>query len=389
FSEDSVPGAWTFYSHDLAALSDIPFYLAFVYNSTDRFALKIDDVQLEGTLPPYGCIAGIVTDDSARAISDVRVRILSQNIESRTDANGGYILTRVSPGANYLLQFQHEFYNGRTVPQVVVAANETTLVNASLLPLPLIFHDYVSVNSPRTIVDFDTIQMPLYGVIQDTLVIYDLDVSFTIQHSYVGDLSIWVRSPDSVYVQLAAYNPENAGQNFINCRLSDQAQWPLALGSAPYTGTWQPLRALSAFNGDSTVAIRGTRAYSTWYLAVYDSAEQDHGTITGFAIHVASEMPVPVQNKPRLQPEAFAFDGCYPNPFNAQTKLRFYLPHPARVQLVLYDVTGREVAALLNRNEEAGEHVIAFTAENLPSGVYFARLSAADFSATRKIILLK
>jgi len=80
----------------------------------------------------------------------------------------------------------------------------------------------------------------------------------------------------------------------------------------------------------------------------------------------------------------------FPNPCNPTTTIRFTLSTTALVTLKVYDVLGREVAVLLNNEAmEEGEHETAFAAEQLPSGMYLYRLSAHNFSETKKFVLLK
>ncbi|MBN8587599.1 MAG: T9SS type A sorting domain-containing protein [Rhodothermia bacterium] len=81
---------------------------------------------------------------------------------------------------------------------------------------------------------------------------------------------------------------------------------------------------------------------------------------------------------------------AYPNPFNPSTQLSFTLPHAATVRLSVFDLQGKEVAKLVNGTfKEAGSHQVQFDAGNLPSGVYFYRIVAGNFVATKRIQLLK
>jgi hypothetical protein len=82
--------------------------------------------------------------------------------------------------------------------------------------------------------------------------------------------------------------------------------------------------------------------------------------------------------------------GNYPNPFNPTTQISFELAQDRLVTLTIYDVLGREVAKLLNGNlQKAGRNTVAFNAGKLSSGVYFYRLQAGDFVATKKLLLAK
>ena len=88
-------------------------------------------------------------------------------------------------------------------------------------------------------------------------------------------------------------------------------------------------------------------------------------------------------------PKAYALKQNYPNPFNPTTNIRFDLPKDSDVNLVVYDLMGREVAKLVNGPMNAGYYTINFNAANLPSGVYIYRLKAGDFVSTKKLMLLK
>ncbi len=79
----------------------------------------------------------------------------------------------------------------------------------------------------------------------------------------------------------------------------------------------------------------------------------------------------------------------FPNPFNPSTMISYQLPAKSHVTLRVYDVLGREVATLVSGPETAGTHTVTFNGEKLPSGVYFYRLQAGNYTATKKLLLLK
>ena len=88
-------------------------------------------------------------------------------------------------------------------------------------------------------------------------------------------------------------------------------------------------------------------------------------------------------------PTGFMLAQNYPNPFNPTTAIHFDLPEAAQVLLVVYDVTGREVARLVEQPLSAGPHAVTWEASGLPSGVYLYRLTAGAFTKTRAMTLLK
>jgi len=89
------------------------------------------------------------------------------------------------------------------------------------------------------------------------------------------------------------------------------------------------------------------------------------------------------------RPLEFKLHQSYPNPFNPSTTINFTIPNAAFVTLKIFDINGREAATILKKELPAGVHSIKWNAVNLTSGVYFYRLEAGNFTATKKLLLLK
>ncbi len=96
-----------------------------------------------------------------------------------------------------------------------------------------------------------------------------------------------------------------------------------------------------------------------------------------------------VENTVNPSPMSYSLDQNYPNPFNPTTVIHYQLPASSQVSLKVYDVLGREVASLVDARENAGAYSVTFDGNNLASGVYFYRLQAGDFSAMKKLMLVK
>ncbi|MFZ1280396.1 MAG: T9SS type A sorting domain-containing protein [Ignavibacteriaceae bacterium] len=90
-----------------------------------------------------------------------------------------------------------------------------------------------------------------------------------------------------------------------------------------------------------------------------------------------------------LQPFAFQLEQNYPNPFNPSTKISWQSAVSGHQTLKIYDVLGNEVATLIDEYRVAGNYEIDFDATGLSSGVYFYKLIVADYSSTKKMILMK
>ncbi|MBN1634681.1 MAG: T9SS type A sorting domain-containing protein [Ignavibacteria bacterium] len=79
----------------------------------------------------------------------------------------------------------------------------------------------------------------------------------------------------------------------------------------------------------------------------------------------------------------------YPNPFNPVTKIYFEIPKQSKVKLTVFDVLGREIKTIVNTDLTAGSYNYEFDAGNISSGVYFYKLQAGDYTAVRKMMLLR
>ena len=93
-------------------------------------------------------------------------------------------------------------------------------------------------------------------------------------------------------------------------------------------------------------------------------------------------------------PTEFSLDQNYPNPFNPTTQIMYSLPRETAVTLSVYNTRGQKVATLVSKKQAAGVHQVSWTAQddngvNLPTGLYFYRLEAGEFSTTKKMLLVK
>jgi hypothetical protein len=88
-------------------------------------------------------------------------------------------------------------------------------------------------------------------------------------------------------------------------------------------------------------------------------------------------------------PDNYSLSQNYPNPFNPATKISYDIPKAGIVKLVVFDILGREVRTLVNDFKQAGSFTVEFNASELSSGAYFYRIEAGDFTATKKMLLVK
>lgn len=89
-------------------------------------------------------------------------------------------------------------------------------------------------------------------------------------------------------------------------------------------------------------------------------------------------------------PDSFLLKQNFPNPFNPTTQITYELPQQSDVTLQIFDLTGRQVATLVNNESvSAGTHTVNFDATNLSSGMYIYRLQAGSVVLSRKLTLIK
>ena len=147
------------------------------------------------------------------------------------------------------------------------------------------------------------------------------------------------------------------------------------------TGTEVDLREQSAYTfavGGPTAARRET-ALSKLRPDQFQTSERF--VITVRALATAGE-------DAGTAPGTFALEDAYPNPFATTATIPYVLPQAADIRLTVYDVLGREVATLAEGAHEAGRHTATVSGHGLSGGVYFVRMTADGFAATKKFVVL-
>jgi hypothetical protein len=127
----------------------------------------------------------------------------------------------------------------------------------------------------------------------------------------------------------------------------------------------------------------GVSAAGWYYLTSSDT------TVGIYLIRAYVSLVTGVKQVVEVLPTELGLSQNYPNPFNPTTTINYHLPFHSFVTLRVYDILGREVATLVNANQNAGVHTVTFDAHKLPSGVYFYRVTAGNLSEVRKLVLEK
>jgi hypothetical protein len=103
----------------------------------------------------------------------------------------------------------------------------------------------------------------------------------------------------------------------------------------------------------------------------------------------ASQAALGIDNETESNPDLFELSQNYPNPFNSSTNIAYALSQPGNVKLSIYDILGRKIAGLVDRNQAAGRYSINWKAADIPTGIYFLRINGDGYSKTRKMVVVK
>ena len=114
------------------------------------------------------------------------------------------------------------------------------------------------------------------------------------------------------------------------------------------------------------------------------------GSVSGLDyLTVKYSQPIGITPISTEVPEGFSLGQNYPNPFNPVTNIGLRIARFGYISLKVFDITGKEIAVLVNENLNAGTYNVDFDASQLASGTYFYRMETAGFSEVKKMIVVK
>jgi hypothetical protein len=197
-------------------------------------------------------------------------------------------------------------------------------------------------------------------------------------HTNVVDLTLNIRAPNGTSVNMIS--AAGGTNNDILTVFDDFADSLTSASLTPFSMRVRPTNPLSG--------LPQTSQNGYWRFSVTDNAANaDSGRVYMWGIKFIPF--VSVQSNNNNIPDKFALFQNYPNPFNPITNLKFQMPRPGFAELKIFDILGREIAALVNEKLGAGTHQVNWDAASYPSGIYFYRLIAGDFNESKKMMLIK
>jgi len=153
-----------------------------------------------------------------------------------------------------------------------------------------------------------------------------------------------------------------------------------------FIGTWEGGLLCITDNGDNLVQINSGLDLPISSLTINSNGYIFAGTKNGVFRSINTTVSVEEENS---LPSEFTLEQNYPNPFNPSTTFKYEIPKESYVTLKVYDILGREIKTLINKEQPVSNYEVEFNATELTSGIYFYRIIAGDFVETKKMILMK
>jgi hypothetical protein len=239
----------------------------------------------------------------------------------------------------------------------------------------------------RFIVEWDAINR--YGTTTPETFQIILNDDNTILYQYktvdVGtSCTIGIENVDGTDALQVVYNAAYVHSN-LAIRFAAEEPW---VSVSPMSGTVAPLSTATLELEFS--AVDAPIGEYAGLVTIYGNDPNNPSDVIPVALRIANISEVADEGLPTR----FALGRAHPNPFNPATKIGFALPRDCRVQLRIYDVAGRLVRTLVDRELIAGEHVVTWRGDDnsgrrVASGIYNCRLEAGEFEGSQKVLLAK
>lgn len=315
---------------------------------------------------PDGSISGTVELSGETSHEGVIVRTQPMGLADTTDASGDYVITGLYDGTYFVTASKPGFADS-TVSVEIVGGATVDNVNFTLYPV-LEYMDSPEVAIP----DNDPTGIRVYIDVDADAYIATVDCYVNLTHTYKGDLIIELTSPEGTTVRLHNQTGGTAEDIITWYDAETQPDGPGSMGD--FAGEW---------------------AEGEWELWVSDQASGDVGTLHTWGLRMS--FPPETAGSDRIEPDiprSHFLAPSRPNPFSSPTRLRFGLPVSEEVELAIYNIQGQRLVGLASGRYAAGIHDITWDGtdargKRVASGIYFCRLKAGDFMASRRLVLMR
>jgi hypothetical protein len=291
-----------------------------------------------------------------------------------------------------------------SVNQAPTAVNDTiTIYEDSIAVINVLANDFDTDNDTISII---SVGNPTHGnsglSTNDSMLIYSPYENYYGNDSFIYHISGEDGRSDYAIVHiniLAVNDPPFLTENIPDVQVANDGQWYFHIKLNDYFADVDLNDALlDSFLVSSNGHISTLIVDDSLFLSSFENSETDTITVTAIddsgAIAWTSFIATPTevlsvkQAYPEI-PVRFQLFQNYPNPFNPSTTINYHIASFSRVSLKIYDNLGREIRTLLNTAQNPGKYKISFDGSNLPSGIYFLKFNAGNFSETQRMLLIR
>ncbi len=182
------------------------------------------------------------------------------------------------------------------------------------------------------------------------------------------------------------------GQNYYSTSPYDNPKGPTSGFIMPDGKPYRGMRGGNWYNGLVVSGVNDGHSRVSNRNPSYYRGPQDPNHPyyhLGFRIARNFSSSTGVNETNTVLPESFHLSQNYPNPFNPSTMISYQIPADCRVSLNVYDILGNNVKTLVDQYQTKGRYTVTFNAAHSASGIYFYRISAAEYSEVKKMLFLK
>lgn len=192
-------------------------------------------------------------------------------------------------------------------------------------------------------------------------------------------------------VNQGIYRSTDYGETWL--KIYNSSVYSLSLFNNKYVAAGLPAGEGILFSsnlGDTWEFLNeGIHSNATIIWNIFDPDGYLYASANGLGLYKSNQIVTSVNDQVHTVNISFKLEQNYPNPFNSTTNIRYTIPQSGRVKLTVYDLMGSEIASLLDSYQEEGSYDVIFRPKDLASGIYFYTLTSRNFTAAKKLILLK
>lgn len=231
---------------------------------------------------------------------------------------------------------------------------------------------FMSVNDPHANVDF---------LLKDDAALNAFDP--------YGVMTTYSKTTSTSFDSLASFNSGDFIPGYVLRVPSGDRASVMAAGKWS-NGVWT-VEFKKPYGGSEYDFVVAPGTFVSFTYEIFDNEGADHW-MNGFDATILTldfSGLTDVENISGNMPTSYNLEQNYPNPFNPSTKISFSVPTAGLVNIDVFNAIGQKVTTLVNEQMNAGNYSVDFNAVNLTSGIYFYKMTSANYSATRKMILIK